>query len=107
MGFNPEEENAGADDPHGLGKMLTHSQEPVSHLEEEEVDWSQVPQGKPEGSRVGGDSERRQENCSTCRGQGTYSVQFFEEPDDVGHRELKVKLIRCATCFGTGKETIL
>ncbi|AWN07694.1 hypothetical protein HOT31_gp023 [Microbacterium phage Hendrix] len=136
MSFNPEEENAGADDPQGLGKQLTYrenadgvlelveedavDEEPLIDQEikengfeladdpdDDDFDWDSIPQGKPEGQRVGGDAERTTQTCTTCKGVGSYPVKSFTEPDEHGAREVVVSDQFCVVCNGTGTEQVL
>lgn len=70
-------------------------------------DFADVPQGKPEGIRVGGDAARTIETCSTCHGVGAYPVEIFSEADEEGVRHVETIQQGCATCNGTGRELML
>ncbi|QNJ55913.1 hypothetical protein SEA_RASPUTIA_23 [Microbacterium phage Rasputia] len=75
-------------------------------VEDDGIDLDAVPQGKPEGVRLGGDAKRTLATCPTCRGAGKYPIQLFGPPDENGDRHAETHMRPCTTCNGSGKELV-
>lgn len=76
-------------------------------VEDDGIDLDAIPQGRPEGLRLGDDAERKLVACTTCRGEGRYPIQLFGPPDEKGERHVEPHMRLCMTCRGTGKETVI
>lgn len=88
--------------------VKTSSLERLTGDEEPEDEFADIPQGKPEGMRLGDGEESQQMTCSACSGAGSYPVDYFGAPDpQTGERELLTKQHGCVVCSGTGVEQVM
>ena len=85
----------------GTGKFDEDDAPAVIILEEVD-EFADVPQGKPEGVRLGGDAPRRQVKCPTCKGAGRYEITVFGPPDANDERHPEQRMQACVTCYSTG-----